>query len=472
MKITHIGHASLLIEVDGITILSDPWWRGPCFGAQWWIYPAPFLEALKDIQVNYIYISHGHHDHFHPGTLKTFDRSTKILISNSTGIAESVREIGFEVIGFEGQEEVALTDKVRIRIIPTHNDDTLMTVTDGYETCVNVNDALHSAPLSVQDTFIARLKSIFPRIDYLFCGYGVASHFPNCYEIPGKDRALTAGHRQQYFNRQWVRIVDGIQPRFGFPFAADVVFLENDLFWVNEPIHNTERPTDVYRHLYPSSVVEVYDIAPGFKIENGKVINEVLRIPVSADALSEGCADSIIRANRYGSVLQDDVRQLIDLLRTNVEVCKKYLLSFDGSWRFLIRLRNSDLGIVLEKRAATIEIRQVQVQAEEDMKEKGKYDLTYTVRPAYLKLSLTQPYGDEILFVGSGGIFKYASQEIAKTNLHRELMTIVKKHVQEPKSRYGDQPKLVYKAKQTLKEWLGRNEPDLYDISSWSVFRK
>ena len=39
MKISFVGHASILVEANGIGILSDPWWQGPCFGVQWWIYP-------------------------------------------------------------------------------------------------------------------------------------------------------------------------------------------------------------------------------------------------------------------------------------------------------------------------------------------------------------------------------------------------------------------------------------------------
>ena len=63
MQITFVGHASILIETKGVRILSDPWWRGPCFGAQWWGYPPAFTGAVQP-RVGYIYISHGHHDHF------------------------------------------------------------------------------------------------------------------------------------------------------------------------------------------------------------------------------------------------------------------------------------------------------------------------------------------------------------------------------------------------------------------------
>ena len=41
MRITFIGQASLLIEANRLNIVSDPWWNGPCFGAQWWPYPMP-----------------------------------------------------------------------------------------------------------------------------------------------------------------------------------------------------------------------------------------------------------------------------------------------------------------------------------------------------------------------------------------------------------------------------------------------
>jgi hypothetical protein len=65
MRITFIGHASLLIEANGLSIVSDPWWNGPCFGAQWWPHPMPHVEAVRDRRVDYVYVSHGHHDQGH-----------------------------------------------------------------------------------------------------------------------------------------------------------------------------------------------------------------------------------------------------------------------------------------------------------------------------------------------------------------------------------------------------------------------
>src|SRR5215813_277193 len=97
MRITFIGHASLLIEANGLSIVSDPWWNGPCFGAQWWPYPMPYVEAVRNRRVDYVYVSHGHHDHFHPPTLKLF-RGSKILVAAGSELAQGIRGLGFEII--------------------------------------------------------------------------------------------------------------------------------------------------------------------------------------------------------------------------------------------------------------------------------------------------------------------------------------------------------------------------------------
>ena len=169
MQISFIGHASILVESQGIRILSDPWWRGPCFGAQWWNYPAPHVAPVEQ-KIDYIYISHGHHDHFHPGTLKTLNQDAKVLISKNIDLGDPIRELGFEVVTIGDDEEYSLPSGIKCRIIETHGGDTLLAVADGDSVCVNLNDSLHAAPDDVQERFIGLLKSLYPRIDYLFCG--------------------------------------------------------------------------------------------------------------------------------------------------------------------------------------------------------------------------------------------------------------------------------------------------------------
>ena len=108
MKVTYIGHAALLAEINGVNILSDPWLVGPCFGVQWWQWPRSRAEALKDIDVHFIYISHGHNDHLHSGTLQRLDKSAKVLVSRNSSIAEAIEHMGFETIVLESERPVEI----------------------------------------------------------------------------------------------------------------------------------------------------------------------------------------------------------------------------------------------------------------------------------------------------------------------------------------------------------------------------
>jgi L-ascorbate metabolism protein UlaG (beta-lactamase superfamily) len=190
VKVTFIGHAAILIETRGISILSDPWWDHPFFGAQWWNYPRAVGRLAEDRKLDYIYISHGHHDHLHPGTLAKLNRSAKVLIAAGTNLAADIAKVGFEVIEVRADEACELGNGVTCRIMPTYSGDSLMVVTDGREVCANLNDSFHSAPADVQAQFVARLRALYPAIDYVFCGYGVGSNFPTAVAFRARTRLL------------------------------------------------------------------------------------------------------------------------------------------------------------------------------------------------------------------------------------------------------------------------------------------
>ena len=64
-----INHASAKINVDGISIISDPWYDGSVFHKGWkLIHELPLEETKKHLEkTDYIYVSHEHPDHFSPG---------------------------------------------------------------------------------------------------------------------------------------------------------------------------------------------------------------------------------------------------------------------------------------------------------------------------------------------------------------------------------------------------------------------
>ncbi len=461
MKVTFIGHAAIVIETKGLRILSDPWWEGPCFGTQWWVYPRADTASLGDAPLDYVYISHGHHDHLHLGTLRRL-KVKKILVSNTLDVGAFLRDQGYDVWEIGANEEVDLGAGVRARLMPTCNDDTILCVDDGQSSCLNLNDAVHAAPAAVQETVLAKLKTLYPDPTYVFCGYGIASHFPACYVIPGADRVATAARRQAHFNRQWVKIMAHLEPRFAFPFAADVGFLDDDLIWSNEPVHNTERPTDVFAKMHPQARTQAIDIAPGFAMDGERIIADKRFKPVDLATFKQDFAAEYKVANRTSKIPSGGIAALAELVKKNVALCRDYLAEFDGDYQALIRLRDAGEAIALEKRGREISVRLVDAQS-------GNFDIVFTTRFSYLRRALSEQYGGEVLYVGSGCLIEYKNPAMVAKNLHRELLALLRYRVTPPASRFGDQPQWLYKAKTGVKKLLGRSEPDLYDLKTWFV---
>jgi L-ascorbate metabolism protein UlaG (beta-lactamase superfamily) len=79
LRITWIGHSSLLIEMDGLRILVDPVWSDRAsfssrFGPKRF-FPAPL--AIKDLPpLDAIIISHDHYDHLDASVIRQFANST------------------------------------------------------------------------------------------------------------------------------------------------------------------------------------------------------------------------------------------------------------------------------------------------------------------------------------------------------------------------------------------------------------
>jgi hypothetical protein len=331
---------------------------------------------------------------------------------------------------------------------------------------VDANDALHSAPREVQDRYVSLLKQWYPRVDYFFCGYGIASHFPHCYRIQGVDRPATARRRQQFFNEQWARLVDDLQPRFAFPSAADVALLDRDIFFVNEAVHAGSRPIETLRKMFPGCKSEAFDAAPGFRMADGQVTDAVVRTKFSSEVLADELRVEAEQVNSVVPVDSHQVDDVIGLLAESIEMSRKYLVSFPGDYVMGIRLMDADAEIRISKRQQSISVEKCTAR-------EGAFsgmDLLMTTRLEYLRDSLTSEFGHEILFVGSGCVFDYLSKDRIDEQLQRELMVIVTKQDTRLDARRKDN-NLVRLAKSAVRAAVPSLRPfDPYDIRNWIVW--
>ena len=92
MKITMLGHATLLIELDGLRIITDPWLTDPLYFGQL-THPGAF-ESFRELPpIDLVLASHGHQDHFDPKTLKMIPKETPVVIFK--GYGKAAKKAGF-----------------------------------------------------------------------------------------------------------------------------------------------------------------------------------------------------------------------------------------------------------------------------------------------------------------------------------------------------------------------------------------
>ncbi len=247
MRITYLGHAAMLVEVDGIRILMDPWLTDPTYHGTWWHYP-PLQLGVRDLpKIDYLYVSHEHPDHFDPPTLAQLDKNVHLVIGN---FARKRFRDRLAAIGFRRISELDFaTDfpcdggRMTLRLIKPDRpwDDSAILVRDGQTTLLNVNDChLDQATLSG----LGRDHSI----DIAFLTFTGASQYPGCFDFSlaskiERARYSKTGHLEEFVN--WARL---LRTKRAVPAAGNHAFLaEDQLFLNNTQYANT--PADAIEAL-------------------------------------------------------------------------------------------------------------------------------------------------------------------------------------------------------------------------------
>src|SRR5687767_6284596 len=93
MRVTLLGHATVLVELDGARLLTDPLLRDRVtfLSTRRRARDPALLEGLDAVL-----LSHFHRDHFDPRSLAMLDREVRVV--GPPGTAKRVRRRGFESV--------------------------------------------------------------------------------------------------------------------------------------------------------------------------------------------------------------------------------------------------------------------------------------------------------------------------------------------------------------------------------------
>jgi L-ascorbate metabolism protein UlaG (beta-lactamase superfamily) len=91
VRVTWAGHSTVLIELEGLRVLTDP------------VLRTRVAHILRDVplagddvfrELDAVLVSHMHHDHFDPPSLRKIDRRTELIVPR--GARKACARLGFE----------------------------------------------------------------------------------------------------------------------------------------------------------------------------------------------------------------------------------------------------------------------------------------------------------------------------------------------------------------------------------------
>jgi UDP-MurNAc hydroxylase len=234
MRITGLGHASVLIETAHGSVLTDPWVNPAYFGS-WFPFPDNSQLDWDTIgQADYLFVSHLHKDHFDPQHLRQhISKKTTVLLPEypTTELEDQLRDLGFSHFVRPANGEPVDLDGLQVMIqsltSPTDGPigDSSLWLYDGEHRVLNQNDA-RPAELSA-------FKELGPLDAYLIQFSG-AIWFPMVYELPARAKqALGLAKRERQFDRT-LRYIDEARARVVFPSAGPPCFLDPELWGFND----------------------------------------------------------------------------------------------------------------------------------------------------------------------------------------------------------------------------------------------
>jgi len=232
MKFKFIGNAAgTFIGSNGTKILCDPWIVDGVFEDAWYHYPA-LKTKLSDIKdVDGIYVSHIHPDHYDD---KNFDfpRDTPLIILN-----EGPNFLKKNLInkGFNNLIEIKDNETIQFKefnitlykpftkhifeesLIGNLIDSALVLENDGV-TAINFND---NQP---DENACLFLKNKFKNIDLAMLGYNGAGPYPSCFDNLTTQEKISESER--IFKRNFAhlcKIIPILQPKSVLPFAGSYI---------------------------------------------------------------------------------------------------------------------------------------------------------------------------------------------------------------------------------------------------------
>ena len=260
VQITSIGHAGFHLQTNAGSILCDPW-TNPTYFASWVPFPDNSELDWKALgQCDYLYVSHLHLDHFDERNLRENVSKDATVLLPDYPVPDLKREL--EKLGFT--KFVETTDSVKTTVSGPKGDldimiialrapadgpigDSGLVVSDGETTAFNMNDA---RPIDLDV-----IAEQFGHVDVHMLQYSGAIWYPMVYDIPKRSKANFAAQKRQRGMDRARSYIEQVGATWVIPTAGPPMFLDDDLFELNDFGSGIDDPSQSAR---PGDVTSIF----------------------------------------------------------------------------------------------------------------------------------------------------------------------------------------------------------------------
>jgi L-ascorbate metabolism protein UlaG (beta-lactamase superfamily) len=123
--VTPVGHATFLVQLDGLNILTDPIWSDRCSPVSWagpkrYRDPGIRFEDLPPIDA--VLVSHNHYDHLDLPTLKRLAKKGVRRSITTLGNRDLIRGTGMSTVDeLDWWQSVRISEEVTVTLVPAQH---------------------------------------------------------------------------------------------------------------------------------------------------------------------------------------------------------------------------------------------------------------------------------------------------------------------------------------------------------------
>ena len=231
LQLELISHACFIAQCISKKLICDPWLNGKVFNNGWELKREIDINHILDLDIDYVYLTHEHPDHFHVPSLKalndSWDPTFLVQKTHDRRVFNFIKNVlGTRVIELSDGEEFRISSQMSIRIYSHGHMDSFSLLSLGKCTILNINDCVLKTRESLR--YLSNRLPASTKVDILMSQYSFASYQGNKSQVE-----QIASAAQQHLD--WISQREHFfKPIMFIPFASGINWCSAENSFLND----------------------------------------------------------------------------------------------------------------------------------------------------------------------------------------------------------------------------------------------